>query len=141
MLLKQLITCGVLLASLAGCQTVKFDDMFGSTDDAVSAEKESDLQSDQSQKLLSGISAQAELSFSKDDEALAQKALESSFTHQGSSWTVTKGELTVTPTNTFEQEKDQFCREYQAKLTTNTTELSVKSVACRQGSGVWIRQK
>ena len=139
MLLKRLITCGLLLASLSGCQSVKMGDMFGSTESAASLETQSTSQPEQ---LLSAISVQAEQMFTQNDEALAQKALESSFTHQASSWFVVEEvELTLTPTRTFEKEKGQFCRDYQAKMTKKTSELSVNSIACRQDSGLWIRQK
>mgnify|MGYP000603715479 CR=1 FL=1 len=141
MLLKRLITCGVLLVSLSGCQSIKMGDMFSSNEYAVPVEKQSTPQSEQSQQLLSAISVQAEQTFTQDDEALAQKALESNFTHQGASWLVAEGEITVMPTRTFEKVKGQFCREYQAKMTKKTSELSVNSIACRQDSGLWIKQK
>jgi len=141
MSLGKILTCSVLFISLAGCQTVKFGDMFGSSEKAAPAESNNTLQIGQPQQLLSKLSAQAQQAFTQRDEVLAQKALENNFTNQISKWMITDGELMITPLKTFEKDKGQFCREYQTRLETTTIELSAKSTACRQENGLWIRQE
>lgn len=141
MLLSRLTVCSVLFISLAGCQTVKFGELFGSTEEAAPVEKKTILQLEQPQQLLSKLSAQTQQIFTQHDEALAQEALENNYTNQISKWVVTDGELMITPIKTFEKNKGAFCREYQARIESSTTELSAKSTACRQGNGLWIRQE
>ena len=141
MLLTRLIVCSVVLISLTGCQTVKFGELFGGSEEAAPVIKQTTLELEQPQQLLSKLSAQTQQVFTRNDENLAQEALENNFTKQKSKWVITDGELMVTPIKTFEKDNGEFCREYQVRLESTTTELSTKSIACRQKNGLWIRQK
>ena len=139
MLLGRALVYSALSLMLIGCQTVKFGDIFGNSEKAVSKEEVQEKQVDKHQ-LLSELSSQTNVFFSFDDEKNAQKALEDNFTKQPLKWAIEGGDLEVTPVKIFEQEKGSFCREYQAKFISSAKEVSVKSNACRQQNGLWIRQ-
>jgi len=144
------LSFSVLFFSLVGCQTVKFDDMFAGTDKAQPVENTQAQETEavelplleQSPQLLSTLALQTQQSFSLADEKQAQAVLENNFTHQLSQWKIASGELVILPVKTFDRDgQGTFCRHYQAKLITTIKEVSVKSLACRQADGLWIRQE
>jgi len=124
-----MVTFGILFLSLIACQNIKPD-----------APEDTMQKDDNAMLLLSGLATETQLSFTDDDEKISQKTLENNFTNQPVTWRGINGTLEFTAIRTFEKEKGTFCREYQAKLITTVKEIAVKSIACRQETGVWIRQ-
>jgi len=132
MMLNKLVLVSLLFSILIGCQSVKFISN-GPEENTVNTGT-LDL------RLLSNLASQTQLSFSFEDEKFVQNTLEVNFTNQPSKRQGLNGELEVIPTKTYKQEEGAFCREYETKLITISNEISVKSDACRQQDGLWLRE-
>jgi len=129
MLAIRTIIFSVLILSLMGCQAMQANE---------SAKGSSGVK--EPVQLLAALSAELKLSFTAEDEQSAQKVLENNYTNQPLQWPVSTGVLVIIPVKTFEKEKGVFCREYQAKFISNSKEVEIKSMACRQENGLWVRQ-
>jgi len=142
MLFIRVFIASILLISLSACQTVKFGDLFNSTESTTSVHEQETAKEVpmQPHQLLAGLSIESKQEFSVDDEEKAQQALEKNYTNQPLQWQSEAGELQLVPIKTFEQGKGEFCREYQAKLITKGKELAITSIACRQENSAWLRQ-
>jgi surface antigen len=69
----------------------------------------------------------------------AQLSLENSRTGQTSTWQNpdTGASGTFTPTNTYQTETGQYCREYQQEITVGGEKYPSYGTACRQPDGTW----
>ena len=73
------------------------------------------------------------------DEQQAQQALESSPTGNETSWVNpdTGSHVTFVPTETYQRDNGQYCREYQTTVTVGGKEQQAYGTACRQPDGSW----
>ncbi|HKK14455.1 MAG TPA: RT0821/Lpp0805 family surface protein [Gammaproteobacteria bacterium] len=73
------------------------------------------------------------------DRIKAQQALETNKTGQTSTWQNpdTGYDYTMTPTQTFKNNQDQYCREYTTKVNIGGETKTAYGTACRQPDGTW----
>lgn len=73
------------------------------------------------------------------DEMRAQRALESSPTGTQTAWVNpdTGAHVTFEPTQTYQRDNGQYCREYQTHVTVGGKEQEAYGTACRQPDGSW----
>lgn len=77
--------------------------------------------------------------FDQLDAANTQRALETYRSNQTSSWVNpdSGNQYTVTPTNTFQNSSNQYCREFQTTVTVGGELHKGYGTACRQPDGQW----
>lgn len=78
-------------------------------------------------------------SIDRTDEMKAQQVLETQRTGQSSTWVNpdTGGEVSVTPTRTYQEQSGQYCREYQTEVVIGGQKEKAYGTACRQPDGSW----
>ena len=137
-----------IILSLSACQSLKLGSVsdLNSGVEAQDGSGQGDVAVEklniQPAKLLDKLAKEAGIKFSATDERQGQEALEENFTNQTSKWIdeINKVVLSVTPTRTFKVNNQIDCRDYQAKATIGSRELTIDAIACRQRAGVWLVQ-
>lgn len=78
-------------------------------------------------------------SLDAQDEARAQQVLEQNRTGQASSWVNpdSGAQVTVVPTQTYQNPTGQYCREYQTTVVVGGKRENAYGRACRQPDGSW----
>ncbi len=72
-----------------------------------------------------------------------QNTLETAVSHKTGRWrdATTGNSGTLTPLRTFRIKAGNYCREYRENLYTDQWRASRTGIACRIGTGIWVRAK